>query len=254
MEAGLKTGFIIQARLSSTRFPGKLMQPFAGDDLLIDVILKKFLHLPAQYPVIVATTTNVNDNRLFNYLQNYPFGFFRGSEDNVLLRFIEAGKYYNLDYVVRVCADNPFFDVPGTLQLLDYLEAGDDYVAYKMENGLPTIKSHLGFWGEVVNMEALTKISGLTGERVYLEHVTNFIYNNPQIFNLRLIDAPGKIGNQDKLRFTLDSFDDYQLLKKLHKELIDEGIDLRPESIVDFINHSKDYKEQMEKQILIHSK
>ncbi len=65
---------------------------------------------------------------------------------------------HGFDQIIRICSDNPFLDVPATMELLNPQDETYDYVAYRMAGHLPSIKSHLGLWGEVVSLEALKRI------------------------------------------------------------------------------------------------
>jgi len=238
----LKTGIIIQARLGSTRLPEKLMQPFYKNDLLIDIILKKFSGILNKFKVILATTTNPHDDRLAQYCKKYPVDIFRGPEDDVLKRFIMAAERFEFDLIIRVCADNPFFDVQGTLNLLNFDIGNMDYISYKMNDGTPSIKSHLGFWGEVVKLGALKSAHQIAMEKIYFEHVTNYLYSNPAKFSIHLADAPENIGNRNDIRLTLDTKEDYELQSKIFDELKANGISPLPGNILSFLDSKPDYK------------
>jgi spore coat polysaccharide biosynthesis protein SpsF (cytidylyltransferase family) len=247
-------GIIIQARLSSSRFPAKLLQPFSGSDLLIDVIIKKFLLISNDFSIILATTTSTSDDKLVSLCNKYPVSIFRGSENNVLQRFIDAANAFRIEKIIRVCSDNPFFDVAGTLKLLDFVTEDVDYVSYKMNNGLPAIKSHLGFWGEFVTLAALKKVSQLTKMQIYTEHVTNYIYSHPEKFQVNLVNAPNNTGNKYNMRFTLDTPEDYRILKELYNEIEKTGKSQNPSDIVEFVRCNDELSKTMKTQVLINSK
>lgn len=249
-----KTGIIIQARLGSTRFPEKLLQPFYDGKALIDIFLEKFAGTTGSIPVIVATTTNTLDDKLVSHCKKYPYPVFRGSENDVLKRFIDAGKLYEFDYIIRICSDNPFFDVEGTLMLLEHIDGQFSYTSYKMSDGRPSIKSHLGLWGEVVSLQALTKARQQTDDPGYLQHVTNYIYEHPGIFPVKLVDAPSGLANKNNIRLTLDTPEDYHLLRKIYNSLMKENIQLTPENVISFLEQHGDYIEKMKKQIQANTK
>lgn len=248
------TGIIIQARLGSTRFPEKLIKPFFRDDLLIDIILKKFLAYKNDYSIVLATTVNKHDDRLVEVCAKYPIHIFRGSEEDVMDRFIKASETFKLETIIRVCSDNPFFDVSGTLNLLNFFESKYDYVSYKMDDGRPTIKSHLGFWGEVVSHKALVSAHTLTSDPHYLQHVTNYIYEHPDAFELNLIKSPGSIGEAEHIRLTLDTAKDYELQKEIYGEMNMANIAITPQNILEYINPKPELMRQMKAQIKINSK
>lgn len=249
-----KTGIIIQARLGSTRFPEKLLQPFHDGKALIDIFLEKFVGTTGNIPVILATTTNTLDDKLVNHCKKHAFPIFRGSEHDVLKRFIDAGKLYEFDYIIRICSDNPFFDVEGTLSLLENMDGQLSYISYKMADGRPSIKSHLGFWGEVVSLQALMRARQQTEDPVYLQHVTNYIYEYPEIFPVKLVDAPSGLANKNNIRLTLDTPEDYHLLRKMYNSLIKENVKLTPENVIGFLEQHMEFIEKMKKQIQANTK
>lgn len=230
------------------------MLPFYKEDLLVDIVLRKFVPFANNFKIILATTDSPADDRLVDHCAKYPIEIFRGSEENVLQRFIDAGRLYDLETIIRVCSDNPFFDIAGTLRLLDFPELESEYIAYKMDDGSPTIKSHLGFWGEVVTQKALVKARNMTSDELYLQHTTNFLYANPDHFNIKLIVSPDGIGASNDIRLTLDTEADLIMLRQLYTRIVDEGIPNDPRSIIDFIDYNPFYKKQMKKQINANAK
>lgn len=248
------TGIIIQARLGSSRLPEKLLKPFCQDDLLIDLILKKFLAYTDDYPVILATTVNKRDDRLVEICAKYPVHVSRGSEDDVLNRFIKASEAFNLKTIIRVCSDNPFFDVSGTLNLLSFFDNKCDYISYRMSDGRPTIKSHLGFWGEVVSLKALVKAHASTSDPHYLQHVTNYVYEHPDVFELNLIKSPENIGEAEHIRLTLDTAQDYELQKEIYAEMTMAKIAITPKNVLEYIKPKSELINQMQIQIQLNSK
>lgn len=249
-----ETGIIIQARLGSTRLPNKLLKPFFNEKTLIDILIEKFLPWSANLKIILATTTNPLDDPLVHHCEQFPVIIFRGSEENVTDRFIEAAEKFDIKTIIRVCSDNPFFDADGTIKLLEFWNPNLDYLGYQMHNGRPTIKSHLGFWGEVVSSTALKKAGASTSNLDYLQHVTNFVYGHPESFKVKLIHAPKKLGEAENIRLTLDTEADYQTLKNLYREMVDNNIEISPSAAVDFVNKRPEIVAEMKKQIELNSK
>ncbi len=245
------TGIIIQARYSSTRLPGKLFMNFINSKKLIDVFLSNLLKEAGDfYPVVLATSTNKNDDIFEEVCGNFGVEIYRGSESDVLQRFIDAADAYKFKTVVRVCADNPIYDIKGTLDLLGLHNSSyANYTAYNLKNNLPSIKSHLGFWGEVVELSALKKVVELTNKPHYHEHVTNFIYTNPDIFKINLINAPDVIYNRDDIRLTIDTIEDFELVKNIYNLLYNEHYVFRLNEIVGVIENNPDFLEKMRIQI-----
>ena len=159
----MKTGIIIQARLGSTRLPGKILKPFHGGKCILDIILDK-LHQASDAKVIVATSTSKDNDALVEHLERNGELVYRGSENDVLDRFIKAAKEFHIDGIIRICSDNPFIDPDGIKTLIEKAQHIDaQYIGFKI-NGLPSIKTHFGFWGEFVTLDALTKVAASTDE------------------------------------------------------------------------------------------
>ncbi len=108
----MQTGIIIQARTGSTRLPNKMILPFYNGkgilQILLERIKKKYNN---QYTIILATTTNKNDEKIAEIGEKTGVEIYRGSENDVLKRFINAALSYNIFGIIRVCADNPLLDV-----------------------------------------------------------------------------------------------------------------------------------------------
>lgn len=204
-----KTGIIIQARTSSTRFPKKIIRKFDGNNTFLDVLLKRILLISEKIPVILATTTNENDKVLSSYATKYKIPVFFGSEHNVLNRFIECADSFGFEKIIRVCSDNPFIDINLILELVEHYE-GEDYLSF-MVNGKPSILTHSGFFSEMVSVEALKKVKKTKNEQC-LEHVTNCIYMCSDQFKVKFIEK-----NVPKsIRCTLDTEKDFENLKSIY--------------------------------------
>lgn len=100
-------GIIIQARLGSTRLPGKILKDFYGGKTLLETVIENLKKTGAK--IIVATSVNPNNDKLETFLKERNITVFRGSEDDVLSRFIEAAEANGVDGIVRICSDNPFW-------------------------------------------------------------------------------------------------------------------------------------------------
>jgi spore coat polysaccharide biosynthesis protein SpsF len=208
---GRNYGIIVQARLGSTRLPAKVIMDIGDGHSFLDVLLQNLSKSELGLPIVLATTTNPNDEKLGRYATKYDISLYRGSENIVLERFIEAAEKHQLDYVIRVCSDNPFLD----MTLLDALVNGhenQDYFAYSV-NGAPSILTHYGFFAEIVSVSALKKVME-SNSPACVEHVTNCVYGNPEMFNVEFIDL--YIDKKDTIRCTLDTKGDFETLKEIY--------------------------------------
>lgn len=249
-----RTAIIIQARTGSTRLPNKMILPFYEEKGILEIILnriqKKYKEI---YQIILATTINPNDNKIVEIGNRLGVNVFRGNEVDVLKRFIDTSDFYNIVNIVRVCADNPLIDVNHIEKLIEIGKIEkNDYVSYQCKDKIPVIKSHLGIFTEFTRLKALKKVNKLTSDKLYHEHVTNFIYENTNIFNIKLIDIPEVIKNGKEYRFTLDTKEDFIILQKIYSDLTEDNLNLK--NLVEYINKNSELKEIMRTQIINNEK
>ena len=198
----------------------------------------------------MATSTNKEDQIFEEYAKKYKLHFFTGSENNVLNRFIKAAHKYELDSVVRICSDNPFFDVDSLHQLIGiYKNTLDlDYCSYQNSSGVPVIKTHLGLSGEVISLKALQKVQELTDENQYIEHVTNYIYSHSDLFNIHLENLKPVVFDRNDLRFTIDDIKDFKNLSFIYEQLSKRN-KTGTDELVDFVDKNVATKIKMKANI-----
>ncbi len=224
----MKDGIIIQARTGSSRLRNKILLPFDEERRIIDIIIDNIKRDCPDKTIVLATTANERDNVLEQVARKAGIECFRGDEDNVLDRFIKAAEVFSLDRIIRVCSDNPFL-MTGSFNVLfaEHDSRGGDYVAYGFADGRPTIKSHLGLFAELATAEALRRAAAMTQEKLYVEHVTIYLYTHPEEFAVSLMPLPAELEDRLDLRFTLDTPEDFSLLQGLYaayKALPDKSI------------------------------
>lgn len=207
---------IIQARMSSSRLHGKILMDLAGKPLLWHVIdrLKRVKGLDA---IVVATTTNTQDDSLVDYLQKMKVQYFRGSEDDVLNRFILTAQQFHADVIVRVCSDSPLIEPQEIDKMVSALLSGNaDYVMAKP--GL--LCMHEGF--EVVTLTALQKQLKFSQEHYVKEHVTSYIREHPSPFKIAYF-TPEKEYRRKGFRLSVDTMDDLRFMREIYGHLYREG-------------------------------
>lgn len=161
-----KTDAIIQARLSSSRLPRKILMELHGKKLIEHVILR-LRSSPWINRIIVATTTDPTDDDLVRFCEAKAILFFRGERDDVLARLIGAGETYGCDKIVRVCSDNPFID-PKTLdEMIESFRKNDqlDYCAHTTFDGIPIVLKPIGLFAEAVTLDALKASDNKLGSK-----------------------------------------------------------------------------------------
>ncbi len=246
-------GIIVQARSNSTRLPGKIFKQFYKDKGILELLLLKLKYLKKNIPIIVATSTHINDDKVEVMAKSMDVFCYRGDQDDVLSRFIDVCEIYNIDRVIRICADNPFLDMEYLNQLIDEADSDIyDYISFQTALGIPTIKTHFGFWAESISRTSLEMIKTYTLESVYLEHVTNFIYTNEDIFSCKFLPIPNYI-EKSEIRMTLDTIEDFNLLKEIyHKFIKEKKQDL--ETLVKLVINNDKWLKVMKAQIIRNSK
>lgn len=209
---------ITQARMNSTRLPGKVLKMVNGKTLL-DYQLDSLKKSKLLNQVVVATTTELTDDAIVQLCIKREQAFFRGSESNVLERYYLAAKKYKADIVVRITSDCPLIDVEIVDNIIkQFIGNKADYASNTLERTYPR-----GMDTEVFSMKALEKAYNEASEQSELEHVTPYIYFHPQLFKLLSIENDI---NYSKYRWTVDTAKDFELIEKLilflssqHKEI-----------------------------------
>jgi spore coat polysaccharide biosynthesis protein SpsF len=233
--------------------PEKVIQPFYHGHTILDLLLEKAKKL--NVPVVLATTINPSDDRLCILAQKHDVPVFRGSENDVLDRFIQAARQFDFSKIIRVCADNPFLDLAGLQTLIDEFKQSDaDYLGFQLAGNKPSILTHFGFWAEAVNLTALEKAAALTSEKLYHEHVTNYIYGHPALFNIQFIPADSVVFSRTDIRMTLDTPEDFGIQKQIFATISKENPNFGIPEIVSWIDLHPELLEKMKNEILKNQK
>ena len=241
-------GIIIQARMGSTRLPRKILREFHQGKALIEVLINN-LKKVNNVPVVVATSLNPSNDELALFLQQRNILVFRGEENDVLSRFIGAAESNGIDGIVRVCSDNPFLDYRGIYNLIEEAQKSDaDYIGYRI-NGVPSIKTHFGFWAEYVTLAALKRVAATADDIQAHEHVTIHIYTHPEEYHCEWIECPDFLQGRNDIRLTVDNAEDFENAQRVYAALhaINPDFDLR--DVVNYIDSDGDLRMSMKKLI-----
>lgn len=242
-----KIGIIVQARTGSSRLPCKVVQPFVRFSHLsiLDILLEKLSK--TDLPLVLATTNNPNDDILEQMAIRHQIAYFRGSEENVLSRFVEAAQQYHFDFVVRVCADNPFLSLQlfrALLQKAIDTNFNFDYLSFSFQRE-PAIKTHFGVFVEIARTAALEKALQTTNEPIYLEHVTNLLYNRSDIFHILLFEIPADLFFSPSIRLTVDTKADFEMAAYLYEEILHQYKHTEIDAINAYLAQRPDLLEKM---------
>lgn len=198
---------IIQARMGSTRLPGKVLKMLNGNAVLWHVV-KRAGAASLVNRVVVATTENDEDRSIVDWCKENSILCVTGSSEDVLARYIKAANEYPAKTIVRITADCPLVD-PGTLDALISLHnnMGADYTSNVLKPTYPA-----GLDAEVVDAKVLTKVNEIATLKSHREHVTMYIRENLTEFKTASL-VFGR--NVEHVRLTLDRAEDYEVLSKM---------------------------------------
>ena len=223
-----KIGLVIQARMGSTRLPGKVLMDLCGKPLLLHII-EKLRSLDKNYMVIIATTTLPKDDPVKTFCDTHKILCFRGSEKDVLDRYYKTALTFNLDHIVRLTGDNPLIDGENLQHLIDeHLKNNADYSSNKSEvdSGLPE-----GVGSEMFTFSALERSWREGKKENHREHVNEYILENIGEFNVLMVDAKEKIPYKN-IRLTVDTILDFTFVERVIKSLQDNDLDINLKNIM----------------------
>lgn len=206
-----KLGVILQARLGSTRLPGKVLQPIAGIPM-IDHALTRLRRIHRAQTLIVATGDGASDSPLVRHINDLGVAVFRGSEADVLDRYYRCAETFDLDPIVRATGDNPFVDPEEGERLIDYFQAGGfDYAAAVTDLGseLP-----VGAGLEIMSRAALETSWRRGTAPHHREHVNEYVLENRGQFRCGCPPTPAAKRGL-RLRLTVDTADDLRRANEL---------------------------------------
>lgn len=208
----MTTLIIVQARMSSTRLPGKVLLPLAGEPMLTRLI-ERLRRVQRADGIVIATTTNATDDPIAALCSQLGMPCHRGSEHDVLSRYADAARLHGADVVVRITSDCPLID-PALIDqtIAAYDEGGSDYVS----NMLPPTWPY-GMAVEVFSAAALAQAHAEATQAAEREHVTPFLYWHPERYRLRNVASPVDLSQH---RWTVDTPEDYALVGRLFDHLM----------------------------------
>lgn len=201
---------IIQARMSSSRLPGKVLAELGGDTMLSHVV-RRLRAARRITDVAIATSTAREDDAIAREASRLGALIHRGSLGDVLSRYLGAARATSADAIVRVTADCPLLD-PGVVdQVVAALSDAVDYASNTHERWFPR-----GLDVEALHRDTLERLARLGTSAAAREHVTAFVMEAPALFRIAQIRAAR---NDADLRWTVDTPDDLAMARRLYDEL-----------------------------------
>lgn len=226
---------LVQARMGSSRLPGKVLKNVAGKPN-IQWVLERVSRCKKIDDVMLITSVDRNNIPLIHFVTGLGYRVFVGSEDDVLDRYYQAAKLVKPEYVIRVTADCPLFDWRYLDRAIEQMKPETDYLS-ELTESFPD-----GLDLEIVRFKSLKKAweeARLSSER---EHVTQYICKHPEIFILQDFECP--ISGIANLRWTLDEEEDYLLINRIYDHFVGIGKeDFVTEDILEYIDRNPELKE-----------
>ncbi len=230
----MKIGLFLQARIGSYRLPQKILRKIHGKPLVYHIVQRLKKIKPLINGFVIVTCEKSYPYLLELFKDDLDIHLFVGSEENVLERFYCANKVFQFDHVIRATADNPFTSI-GHLVWLLKKHLGGMY-DYSNIQGLP-----IGCGVEIFRGSVLDYTYHHSSEKYQFEHVTPYIYQNPDQFNIQSLQV-GSVYNRPDLRLTIDEINDFNLVSRIFQDLYNGQVnDIPLRKIIELCDEKKLY-------------
>ena len=208
----MTTVAIVQARMGSTRLPGKVMRPLLGEPMLTR-IMRRTARAGRLEAVVVATTREREDDVIEDLAARERWALFRGSTDDLLHRYVKAARANEADVIVRITSDCPLIEpavIDATIET--FAAGGCDYASNTLEPRTFT----RGLDVEVIAREALERAWSEDGDPAWREHATPYLYRHPELF--RSCGVFSDIDRSEQ-RWVVDTAADFELVRRIYDAL-----------------------------------
>lgn len=236
----MTTAIIIQARMTSSRLPGKVLKE-VGHKSLLSYQIERLRRASLADVIVLATTTNATDAPLIDFCEKEKIQFFRGSEDDVLSRYYGAAIQCGAKTIVRITSDCPIIDpavVDTVISTFISNKNKFDYVSNTQTRTYPR-----GMDTEVFSFEALSTAHNEATLSTDREHVTPFIYRQPQRFQLGQVIRSKDSKDESQNRWTVDTQEDYTLISRIIESLYPTNPGFTMEDVLDLLQKNPEWRE-----------
>lgn len=230
----MKVLIIIQARMGSSRLPGKVLMILHGKPMLEHMV--DFLrHSKLTDQIVVATTILSQDNKIEELCKTLGVDCFRGSSEDVLKRYYDCAKLFKGDLIVRIAADDPLVDPTLVDEVIRVCkETKCDYASNILH------RTHaLGYLVEGFTFSTLKKLHETQKDPLSREGVTYHIEQNPHLYDVREVPAPSDI-SRPMWRLTVDYLEDFKLMSEIFLRLYKPNSYMTYRSVVNLLDKNKD--------------
>ena len=223
---------ILQARMSSTRLPGKVLKPIMGQPML-ELQIERVSRCKGLDRIIVATSTHDEDSAIVQLCKGLGIGFYRGDLNNVLDRYYRAARQFGADHVVRITGDCPLIDPVFIDRLIAfYMARGSDYASNCRPPTLPD-----GLDAEIFSFAALEQAWNEATDPFELEHVMSFILKHPERFSISNFQHKENLSH---LRWTVDEPEDFDMVSQIYEALYPKKPRFGTEDVLGFLKKHPD--------------
>ena len=209
----LEFAVIIEARSNSSRLPRKHLKK-VFNKTIIEYMIERLKNSKLLEDIVVSTTVNKTDDELVKLLKKNDIKYFRGSENDVLFGVLETAEFYNIKNIVEIPGDCPLID-PYYVDLYigEFKKKKIDYLSSGLSKNFPN-----GFEVQIFPTKILRDVSKKTNCEIDREHVSLFIYNNPDLYKIHSVESPFD-RKYKSIKLTLDTKKDLKLITKIIKKL-----------------------------------
>lgn len=207
---------VVQARMSSSRLPKKVLLPILGESLLYRMV-ERLQQIKHKASIVIATSENSEDDVIEEFCQAKNITCFRGSLNNLLDRHYQVGVLTKADIVIKIPSDCPLIDPRIVDKVLDFYFQNEG--KYDFVSNLHPATYPDGNDVEIMTFEALKKAWQEATRPLELEHTTPYFWENPDKFRLANVTWETGLDYSMSHRFTIDYYEDYLFIKRVFEEL-----------------------------------
>jgi spore coat polysaccharide biosynthesis protein SpsF len=202
---------IVQARMGSTRLPGKVLLDLAGKPMLVQDI-ERIQRVKKIDDIVIATTIKSDDDKIISLCRDYGWNFFRGSENDVLDRYYQAAREYHAKTIVRITSDCPLIEPTIVDQVIDKFTSVEPNVDY-VSNCFPIRTYPRGLDTEVMSFSALERCWKEDTNPLFREHVTEYLLHNVDQFRILEVNNDTDLSH---MRWTVDTPEDFDFVSQVY--------------------------------------
>ena len=235
MKNRMKVVATIEARMGSSRLPGKTLAPILGRPML-ELLVERLKRCRLVDQIVIATTYDPADQIIEELARRLQIGCFRGSVDNVLQRVLQAAQSHSADLIVETTGDNPLIDPEIVDQLVTlFLSGAYDYVSNDLQETFPD-----GLNAKLFLTKTLADVDELTQDPLDQEHVSLYIYEHPERYRLGNLAAPPDLHRPD-IRLTVDTAEDLALVSRIFESLYPQNPEFSARDIVRLLDKCSEW-------------